>query len=261
MGETQELDQELASLRQENTMLRNFMDTSRDALFCIEFTEPVDLTAPEPEIIRQTFENECFWRMCNAAMARLYKLPEGLDFNVQNVHFVFARNPENEDFVRTLIKAEFNIDGVLSLDRDYDGREVFMENDVRAQIEDGMLRRMFGAVRNISQRKIRDQALNDRLDALSNVLSAIPDPIRVVNASGMLKAPGEQYSGAIQPAAIEQVSTAAPLRPLKEQVTAFERGLIDSAIDRLGSKRKAARALGVDIGTIVRKTREKKSSS
>ncbi|MBT6826660.1 MAG: sigma 54-interacting transcriptional regulator [Rhodospirillales bacterium] len=43
-------------------------------------------------------------------------------------------------------------------------------------------------------------------------------------------------------------------RPLKEQVRVFERQLIDRAITRLGSKRKAARALGVDIGTIVRKT-------
>ena len=48
-------------------------------------------------------------------------------------------------------------------------------------------------------------------------------------------------------------------RPLKEQVRTFERRLIDNAIDRLGSKRKAARALGVDIGTIVRKTQGEKS--
>ena len=47
----------------------------------------------------------------------------------------------------------------------------------------------------------------------------------------------------------------AGIRPLKEQVRSYERGLIESAIRRCGSKRKAARALGVDIGTIVRKTR------
>ncbi|MEQ8663930.1 MAG: helix-turn-helix domain-containing protein, partial [Gammaproteobacteria bacterium] len=43
--------------------------------------------------------------------------------------------------------------------------------------------------------------------------------------------------------------------PLREQVRDFERALIDAAIHRHGSKRAAARALGVDIGTIVRKTR------
>ncbi len=42
---------------------------------------------------------------------------------------------------------------------------------------------------------------------------------------------------------------------LREQVRDYERLLIEAAILRHGSKRAAARALGVDIGTIVRKTR------
>jgi transcriptional regulator with PAS, ATPase and Fis domain len=56
-----------------------------------------------------------------------------------------------------------------------------------------------------------------------------------------------EHNVGIQPAVLSS-------RTLKEQVKEFERALIDNAIDRLGSKRKAARALGVDIGTIVRKT-------
>jgi hypothetical protein len=42
-------EQNLDALRLENEVLRSFVNTSRDALFCIEFMEPVDLTAPEPE--------------------------------------------------------------------------------------------------------------------------------------------------------------------------------------------------------------------
>lgn len=41
---------------------------------------------------------------------------------------------------------------------------------------------------------------------------------------------------------------------LKDEVRAYETQLIGQAIRALGSKRKAARALGVDIGTVVRKT-------
>ena len=41
---------------------------------------------------------------------------------------------------------------------------------------------------------------------------------------------------------------------LKSEVRRYERILIDKAIRVHGSKRKAANALGVDIGTIVRKT-------
>jgi PAS domain-containing protein len=175
-------------LRRENEMLRSFVGTSKDALWCIEFAEPVNLTAPEAEIIRQVFENECFWRLCNDAMAQLYKLPEGLDFNAQNVRFVFPRNPENEAFVRELIASEFNVDGALSLDGSYDGTMAYMENDVRAQIEDGFLHRMWGAVRDISGQKKRERDLADRLEAVVNVLSAIPDPVLVVDSDSVLQA-------------------------------------------------------------------------
>ena len=44
---------------------------------------------------------------------------------------------------------------------------------------------------------------------------------------------------------------------LKERVRAFEEGVITGAITKHGSKRKAAKALGVDIGTIVRKMQSK----
>ena len=178
----------LERLRRENEMLQSFVGTSKDALWCIEFAEPVNLTAPEAEIIRQVFENECFWRLCNDAMARLYKLPEGLDFNAQNVRFVFPHNPENEAFVRELIASEFNVDGALSLDGSYDGTMVYMENDVRAHIEDGFLRRMWGAVRDVSGQKRRERDLADRLEAVINVLSAIPDPVLVVDSDGVLQA-------------------------------------------------------------------------
>ncbi|MDA0219874.1 MAG: sigma 54-interacting transcriptional regulator [Proteobacteria bacterium] len=45
---------------------------------------------------------------------------------------------------------------------------------------------------------------------------------------------------------------------LKARVQAFEEGLIDEAVRTLGSKRAAARALGVDIGTVVRKTQRRR---
>jgi transcriptional regulator with GAF, ATPase, and Fis domain len=43
-------------------------------------------------------------------------------------------------------------------------------------------------------------------------------------------------------------------RTLKDMARAFEERIINEALDRLGSKRAAAKELGVDIATIVRKT-------
>ena len=192
-------DNQLQALQLENDLLRSFWNTSKDALWCIEFVEPVDLKAPDLEIVRQIFENECVWRMCNAAMARLYHLPENLDFNKQNVRFVFPRNNENEEFIRELIASDFNTDGVISLDQDYSGRYVRMENDVRAKIDrHGMMTRMMGAVRNISQHKVREQELLDQMETMSAILSAIPDPVLVVGGGRKLLAANtafEQLAG------------------------------------------------------------------
>ncbi len=48
---------------------------------------------------------------------------------------------------------------------------------------------------------------------------------------------------------------------LKELVKGYEGQIIDAAISRHGSKRKAAKALGVDIGTIVRKTQQRQEQA
>jgi len=178
----------LRQLERDNEVLRGFVQPARDACWCIEFTEPVDLTAPEDELLRQMFENECSWRLCNDAMGRLYQYPSGVEFNEQDVREVFRRNAENEDFVRLLLDARFNIDGAPSLDYLYDGTEMYAENDVRGQIENGHLLRMWGNVRDLSRQKRKEQELNDRLDAMLDVLSAAPDPILVVGANCTLEA-------------------------------------------------------------------------
>ena len=65
---------------------------------------------------------------------------------------------------------------------------------------------------------------------------------------------------AVDPSAPRPVETAAPAasaqgRSLREAVATYELQIIEEAIRIHGSKRKAAAALGVDIGTVSRKTR------
>lgn len=180
----------MQEIAEENELMRNFVATSRDALWCIEYTEPVDLSAPEAEITRQLFENDCVWRMCNPAMARLYGLPDELDFNAQKVRFFFSRNPTNERFVRKLIASNFHVEGVTSLDSDYAGRHVNMENDVRGHIEDGHLHRMMGAVRSLNPQISRERVLEERVLMLTKILGALPDPVIVVNAFGEIESVG-----------------------------------------------------------------------
>ena len=172
----------------ENAVLRGIVGTARDACWCIEFAEPVDLGAPEADVLRQFFENVSYWRLCNEAMAKLYKLPADLNFNEQSVRFYFPHNPANEEFVRNLIAADFNLDDALSIDQRHDGTAMYVENDVRAQIRDGWLYRLWGTARDVSGHKRIERELNRRVDDMIDVLSVVPDPILVLDADGLLEA-------------------------------------------------------------------------
>jgi PAS domain S-box-containing protein len=177
----------LERTERENEVLSSIISAARDATYCIEFVEPVDLTAPEHEVIRQVFENRCFWRYCNDGMARLYRLPPGEDLNQRNVREVFPRNPDNEAFVRQLIEQGWHVDGAASRDHRYDGLDMYVENDVRAHIQDGKLLRFWGTVRDTSSRRLKERQLINEASQALDLLGAIPDPILVVNEGGRIE--------------------------------------------------------------------------
>ncbi|MDF2142501.1 PAS domain-containing protein [Paenirhodobacter sp. CAU 1674] len=175
---------EVAHLAEANEILTSILATSDDAGWCMEWADPVDLSAPEQEIIRQVFENGPRWRFCNGAMARLYRTPEGEDFNARPVHETFPRTEENEAFVRGLVRASFDINAQPSRDLRYDGVYIEVENDVRGHIRGNRLYRMWGTVRDVSKHARRAAVLRDEIDTLEAILAALPDAVLVVDRAG-----------------------------------------------------------------------------
>ncbi|MCR8546906.1 PAS domain-containing protein [Salipiger sp. P9] len=175
-----------ASLAEENEVISSILAASDDAGWCMEWAEPVDLSAPEQEIIRQVFENGPRWRFCNDAMARLYRTPEGADFNALPVHETFPRSPENEEFVHRLVQANFDVNGSPSRDLRYDGVWIEVENDVRGHIRGNRLYRMWGTVRDVSKHARRAAVLREEIETLEAILAALPDAVLVVDGEGHL---------------------------------------------------------------------------
>lgn len=177
---------EVARLAEAKQILSSILATSDDAAWCMEWAEPVDLSAPEQEIVRQVFENGPRWRFCNDAMARLYRTPEGEDFNLRPVRETFPRSPENEDFVRRLIRASFDVNASPSRDLRYDGIYIEVENDVRGHIRGNRLYRMWGTVRDVSKHARRAAVLRDEIEALEAILGALPDAVLMIDREGHL---------------------------------------------------------------------------
>jgi PAS domain-containing protein len=167
-------------------VLSCMVDACSEAMWCIEFDEPVDISLPRGDIIRQIFENRCHWTLCNRAMARIYGLPEGDDLNREPVSRFFARSAENEWFIGQLIDSNYSIDGVASCDHLHDGTPVFLENTVRCHIEDGLLWRLIGTLRDLTTFKATEAALTRREESVKDVLGAIADVVVVIDRSARL---------------------------------------------------------------------------
>lgn len=168
----------------EADVLREIICASNNACWCMEFGTPVDLTAPDHEVVRQVFENDPFWRFANPAMSDLYLFETGVDLTSRPTAEIFPRNAQNEAFVRTLIENGFEMDAAPALDTRYDGEQIFVENDVRAHISGGRLLRMFGIVRDVGKHRIREQRIRGELNEALNILTALPTGVIAFDADG-----------------------------------------------------------------------------
>ncbi|WP_346911503.1 PAS domain-containing protein [uncultured Roseibium sp.] len=179
-------------------ILEGILNASNDAAWCMEFAEPVDLTAPEQEIVRQVFENDPFWRFTNPAMARLYLLSRDVDFKDRPTAEIFPRNAQNEAFVHKLIANGFEVDAAPALDTRYDGVEIYVENDVRAHIRDGQLLRIFGIVRDVGKHRIREERMMAELNEALDILTALPLGVLAFDENGDLTAANPAASRILQ---------------------------------------------------------------
>jgi PAS domain-containing protein len=162
-------------------VLLEVLSASNDACWCMEFGQPVDLTAPDHEVVRQVFENNPRWRLSNNAMAELYLLAAGENFNERPVREIFPRNKQNEEFVLALIANGFEVDRAPALDKRYDGLEIYVENDVRAHIKNGQLIRMFGIVRDVGKHRQKQVILETQIAGLEATFNAIPVPVIAIS--------------------------------------------------------------------------------
>jgi PAS domain-containing protein len=175
------LGHRLRELHNANEVMSQMLQSAKVAYWCIEFAEAVDINTSADEIVRQVFENDSHWRLCNRAMADVYEMPSDVDFDQQPVRLYWPRSPANEEFVRRLIEAGFSVDCALSVDRRHDGSPAYVENDVRATIVNGRLLRMWGSIRDVSQELRMQHDAEQRIDALRRVFDAVPDAVLVID--------------------------------------------------------------------------------
>lgn len=228
-------------------ILSQMIGAATEACWCIELLEPVDTSQSEDEIVSQIFKNRSRWRACNDAMARLYAVPEGLDFNTQPVSLYFPETEVNRAMIRDLVRSNYRLDHAVAVDSRHDGSEMLVENDFRAAIHDGFLVRLWGTTRDIGPHRRREQQLSDQASSVIDVLSAAPDPILVLSEDGAVLAANpaacqafgydaDQILGRPFQSFVETRNVAARLQALALSGDDGETGIDISIVDATGAR-------------------------
>lgn len=175
---------EFRDLAESNEIMWGIIQRAREAIWCIRYDRPVDVTLSTEEIVDQIFEHPSVWCMCNTAMARAYDLQDEADLNGRNVRFHWPRNAVNESFICEVIANGFQVEGAISEDYRRDGTPVLMENDVRAHIADGKLHRLWGTLREVKPGRLEDRS--ERVDYAALAFELLPLSACLIRADGTL---------------------------------------------------------------------------
>lgn len=183
-AEAIDLSDEFQALVASNKVMWGIIQMAREAIWCIDYEEPVDVTGSQEEIVDGIFEQPSVWSICNEAMARAYDLPGAAHLSTSSVRFHWPRNPINEAFVREVIAKDFRVDGALSEDYRLDGTPVLVENDVRAHIVGGKLHRLWGTLREVEPAQRVSAPESDALAASG--FDLLPIAAAIIASDGVL---------------------------------------------------------------------------
>jgi len=153
---TAEKDAE-AALRKSEERYRSFIAHSTEGIWLLEFDPPLDTSLPAEEQVELAYRNGRFVE-CNDAMAEMYGLAHAEDLIGKTLEFPLpSSDPEAKAYLMEVIRSGYNQAGVESAEQDFAGNRKYFDNSMTGLVEDGVLRRLWGIQRDITERKQADE--------------------------------------------------------------------------------------------------------
>jgi PAS domain S-box-containing protein len=134
-------------------LYRVFVMQSSEAIWRIEFEEPVPVDLPVDEQIDRYYR-DAYLAECNQAMARMYGYETADEIIGARLGDLLVREDEsNVEYLRAFINSNYRLEDAESHELDRDGNAKFFLNNLIGIIEDGLFKRAWGTQRDITERK------------------------------------------------------------------------------------------------------------
>jgi PAS domain S-box-containing protein len=165
------------ALRESEERYRAFIVNSSEAIWRYELEQPIPVNLPEDEQLEMLFKY-AYLAECNDAMARLYGFETVDQILGARIGDLLARSdPKNIEHLRAFRRAGFNLIGSESHEIDRHGNTKYFLNNLTGIIEDGAVVRVWGTQRDITDRKLAEQAVLESEERLRRISEATQDSI------------------------------------------------------------------------------------
>jgi PAS domain S-box-containing protein len=145
---------------------RNFVSQSSEGIYRDDLKAPVAIDLPEDELI-QRFLHDTFMVECNDAMAAMYGFTSGQE--LRGLHLserVVAEDPRNIELAREFIRSGFRLLEHKSHEVDRYGNPKVFLNSMIGTVENGMLVRIWGIQRDVTEKVKLEESRRKAEEAL-----------------------------------------------------------------------------------------------